>query len=376
MARFVAITIAGLALVGLIIFSQINSRPEFVSGVIETDEIRLGSRVGGRVKRVLVTEGQPVSAGSPLIEFEAYDLEEREQKAVEELAEREAMLEKMKTGTRPESIAQAKARFEKAQAELSLRKEGPRQEEIAAAESRLNAAKSQLELATSEYDRLADLVQTNATSKSNFDKATDALKVARANVDVRDNELKVLQAGSRAQEIKIAEENVEELRQAWELSKKGFREEEVQQAIAGRNAAQAALEIIRKQKQELVVVAPSDGYIDALDLHAGDLVAPNAPIITMLVKGDLWVRAYIPQRHIKLQVGQKLKVVVDAFPDDEFIGTISFISHQAEFTPSNVQTPDDRAKQVYRIRVSLEGNDKLRAGMTANLWLDPVEEDE
>ena len=375
MGKVVGITIAILTLVGLIIYSQIRSEPKFVSGVIEADEIRLGSRVGGRVKRVLVNEGQLVTAGAPLIEFETYDLEEREQKAIEQLAERDAVLEKMKSGSRVETIAQANARYEKAQAELSLIKEGPRQEEIAAADNRLSAAKSQLELASAEHDRLAELIQTNSTSKSDFDKATEALKVARANVNVRENELKILQAGSRAQEIKIAEESVEELRQAWELAKKGFRDEEIQQAQSARNAAAAELEAIRKQKAELVVVAPEDGYIDALDLHAGDLVAPNAPVITMLSQGNLWVRAYVPQKHIKLQVGQTLKVGVDSMPDENIVGEISFISHQAEFTPSNVQTPDDRAKQVYRIRVSLGENEKLRAGMTANVWLDPVDEE-
>jgi HlyD family secretion protein len=374
--RIIAISIALIVLVGLIVYSQMHSEPEFVSGIVETDEIRLGSRVGGRIKEVHIQEGDFVSAGDRLIELEPYDLEEREQQAIADLAQSEAMVEKLQTGERPESIAQSKARYEKALAELSLKREGPRQEEIAAAKNRQDAAQSELELAKSELDRVADLVQTNAVSKSEYDRALEKWKAAQANLNVRQNELQILQSGSRKQEIEIAEKNVEELNQAWELAKTGFRQEEIKQAIAAKNAAAAALQIIRKQKEELVVRAPANGYIDALDLHAGDLIAPNAPMITMLLHDDVWIRAYVPQRYLKLQVGQKLKVVLDSFPDEEFYGTISFVSHQAEFTPSNVQTPDDRAKQVYRVRVSLDETEKVRSGMTANVWLNPVDTNE
>lgn len=347
-----------------------RSQANFVSGVIETDEIRLGSRVGGRVSAVLIKEGDSVLAGTPLVQFEPYDLEQRAQQAAAELAEREAALKKMQQGMRPEEIAQAQSRYEQAKSELSLKKEGPRAEEIAAAEDRVNAANSELQLAEREFERIAGLFQTDAISKSEFDQADEKLKVARANANVRNNELRILQAGSRQQEIQIAEAHAEDLRLAWELAKQGFRSEEIEQATAARNAAAAALQVIRRQQQELTLTAPSDGVIDAIDLQPGDLVAPNAPVITMLSQGDLWVRAYVPQRFLQLQIGQRLRVTVDSFPNEKFFGIVTFISNQAEFTPSNVQTPDDRAKQVYRIRVSLRGISKVRSGMTANVWLD------
>ena len=190
-------------------------------------------------------------------------------------------------------------------------------------------------------------------------------------MQVRKNELKILKDGAREQEIAIGAAKVEDLRLAWELAKKGFRAEDIEQADAARAAATAALDAIRVQQKELTILAPIDGIIDSLNLQPGDLVGPNAPVMTMLSSQNLWVRAYVPQRFLQLRVGQNLRVTADSYPGEDFQGKVTFISHQAEFTPSNVQTPDDRAKQVYRIRVTLSNVDgKLRPGMTANVWLD------
>jgi HlyD family secretion protein len=84
----------------------------------------------------------------------------------------------------------------------------------------------------------------------------------------------------------------------------------------------------------------------------------------------MWVRAYVPENRLNLQNGQKLRVTVDSFPGEDFIGTVSFVAREAEFTPSNVQTPEERSKQVFRIKVELEsGLDKLRPGMAVDVWL-------
>jgi multidrug resistance efflux pump len=275
---------------------------------------------------------------------------------------------------RVEEIAQAKSRFDRATAELELVKAGPRAEEIAAAKSRLAAATAEQKLAQSECDRIADLYQAKAVPKSEFDRANERQDAAVAQLDVRKNELKILEAGAREQEIAIAAAQAEDARQGWELAKLGSRDEQIEQATAARDAAQAAVDAIRIQEKELTINAPVNGYVDALDLQPGDLVAPNAPVMTVLSLDEVWVRAYVPQRFLQLKLGQELRVRVDSVPDREFTGKVTFISHQAEFTPSNVQTPDDRAKQVYRVRVSLDADDELRPGMTANVWLDSTED--
>ncbi len=218
------------------------------------------------------------------------------------------------------------------------------------------------------------MIQSNAISRGELDAAKESFDGAAANEQVKKYELAILKAGSRAEDIQQARARVDEATLAWELAKQGFRIEEIQQVEAARDAAAAALDVIRQQKTELTIIAPSNGFVDAIDLQAGDLVAPNAPVMTILSDQRLWVRAYVPQQFLQLRIGQKLRVTIDSFPDEEFTGMVSYISHQAEFTPSNVQTVEDRAKQVYRIRVTInEGSEKLRSGMTADVWLQPIE---
>ncbi|MCC6581483.1 MAG: HlyD family efflux transporter periplasmic adaptor subunit [Phycisphaeraceae bacterium] len=116
---------------------------------------------------------------------------------------------------------------------------------------------------------------------------------------------------------------------------------------------------------------PRDGMIEAVDLEPGDLVGPNAPVLTMIDPKHLWVRAYVPENRLNLAVDHIIPVSVDSFPGRRFTGRVVFVARQGEFTPGNVQTPEERSKQVFRIKVELEeGQDVLRAGMAADLWLD------
>ena len=136
-----------------------------------------------------------------------------------------------------------------------------------------------------------------------------------------------------------------------------------------------ALDVIGQQKKELVISSPVDGVIEALDLQTGDLVPAGAPVLSVMDDRQMWVRAYVPQNRVGMQVGQSLRVTVDSFPDETFPAEVVFISRQGEFTPSNVQTLQERSKQVFRIKVDLpKGITKLRPGMTADVWLDPASE--
>lgn len=373
--RLFIISIIVVALVGLILYSQMRPEPQHVSGVIEADEIRVGSRIGGRVAKVHVEEGQEVALGAPLIEVEPFDLLEREQEAAHQLASREADYQRLITGLRNEEVAQAKARFDQLAAKLALLAAGPRKQEIEAANARVGAAQSELKLAETVYKRHAELVQNNALSRAEFDRTSESLEAARAMLVVRRKELELLELGSRDEEIAAARAAVEEASQAWRMAAKGFRREEVEAARAARDAAQATLNAILEQKKELQIRSPIDGVVDSLELQPGDMIAAGAPTLSIVDHRELWVRAYVPQNRVGLRVGQRLRVAVDSFPDRNFTGRISYISRQAEFTPSNVQTPEERAKQVFRIKVVIEdGLDVLRPGLTADVSLQPIGE--
>ncbi len=316
--RVLAILVVAAGAVALLVWSQHRRPPLKASGLIEADEIRVGSRVGGRVAKVAVIEGQKVKAGDVLVELAPFDLLEHRAEAQAELARLQARLDELK--------------------------HGPRAQEIDAAEARLRYAKAELELAQSTYNRIKPSFQTHAVSAEQMDQAEKELKAATANLGQRQAELDLLKAGTRP--------------------------EEIDQAQAAVKSAQASLDATNKQIDELTVKAPCDAVVESLDLRPGDMVPANAPVLSLLDLSHLWVRAYVPENHLDLQLNQKLTVTVDSFPGRKFAGHISFIAKQAEFTPNNVQTPEERSKQVFRIKVTLdEGLDVLRPGMAADVWL-------
>ncbi len=218
---------------------------------------------------------------------------------------------------------------------------------------RLQLAESEQILAQQNYNRSKQLVAQKAISQAEFDAALEQFDAAQALGLVRKQELELLLAGTREEEKREAKARVDEAEQGWNLVKNGYRSEEIAKAKAARDAAQAALDVIREQKKELVITCPIDGVIEALDLQKGDLVPAGAPVLSVMDDRHLWIRAYVPQNRVGLQVGQKLRVTVDSFPKEHFQGELTFISRQAEFTPSNVQTPEERSKQVFRIKLAL-----------------------
>ncbi|PQO29715.1 HlyD family efflux transporter periplasmic adaptor subunit [Bremerella cremea] len=375
--RALLIALVVVALGGLVAYSKFRPPPNSVSGFLEADEIRVGSRVGGRVKEVRVEEGEAVSAGQLLVELEPYDLLEREKEAVATLAQREADYLRMKSGFRAEEIAQAEAKFNQAKAYYDKLKAGPRKQEIEAARGRLQVAQAELLLARQNFTRRTQLYEKNSIPKEEFDAANEQLESAQAQSLVRQQELGLLEEGTREEEIREAEGQVAEAKAAWELVRNGYRSEDIDQAKAARDAAQAAVDVVREQTKELRIVSPVNGFIEALDLQPGDLVSAGAPVLSVLDKEDLWVRCYVPQNRSAIEVGDKLWVTVDGLGGERFLGVVVFVARQAEFTPSNVQTPEERSKLVFRIKVELnEKVGRLRPGMTTDVSLDPVKDGE
>jgi HlyD family secretion protein len=368
--RVIPVILVAAALAAAIFYSQYRPVPDRVSGFIEADEIRLGSRVGGRVAKVEIEEGQRVKAGDTLIQLEPFDLLAEQKRAAATLAANEAELKRLEAGLRPEEIAQAQARYEQLQAALDEQVAGPRKEEIDAAAARLRMAEAQQQLARETYRRVSQLATTNAATPQDLDQATESLGVAEGSMAATLEELNLLKAGTREEAIRAAKAQAEEARQAWELAKAGFRKEDVEKAAAARDAAQASLEAIERSIDELTIRSPVDGVVEALDLQPGDLAPAAAPVLSIMDVSRMWVRAYVPENRLDLKVGQKIRLAVDSFPGETFAGEVTFISRQAEFTPSNIQTPEERVKQVFRIKVELrEGLDKLRPGMAADVWL-------
>ena len=169
--RAIPVLLVLLVLGGLIAYSQFRAEPNHVSGFIEADEIRVGSRIGGRVQAVRVEEGQRVSKGQVLIELEPYDLLEREQEAIETLASLDAEYRRLAAGLRPQEVAQAKARYEQHQAQLDALVAGPRKQEIEAARGRLQVSEAEVKLAKQIYSRRLELFEKKAITREELDAA-------------------------------------------------------------------------------------------------------------------------------------------------------------------------------------------------------------
>ena len=366
--KIALVVVVAAALLGVLLLSQREEGPLKVSGFLEADQIRVGSRVGGRVLAVHAEEGDRVKAGQLLLELEPYDLIERKAEAAAELERRRAELRRLEKGFRPEEVAQADAVRARLAARLAELEKGPRQQEIDAAEARVREADALVELARAEHARATRLAAAGTASAEELERAVSALKVAEEQRNARGQELALLKEGTRPEVVAQAKAQLAEAEAALALVRAGYREEDKAQARAAVAAAEASLRALDERVNELKVIAPMDGVVEALRLRKGDLLAPDAPALTLLDPTRLWVRAYVPEARLSFGTGAKVLVRVDAHPGRDFKGEVTFVAREAEFLPGNVQTPEERSKQVFRIKVDLrEGLDVLRPGMPADV---------
>jgi len=371
MKRLLLIIPLALICLAAVIWSQHRPQPFFISGFVESHQIRVGSRVGGRVQAVHVVEGQDVKTGQALLELEPYDLDERLAQARATVAAQQAILDKFRIGARVEEIDQARAARDRAQAVLDARLAGPRPLEIKIQEAKVAQAKAELVKAQQDFDRVSQLAKQGRAAEDELNTATRGLAVAQATHDAAARQLDLLREGTRPEEIAEARAQLAQATASLALLEAGSRTEDIAQAAATLASAEAAVEVIERQVAELTVTAPVDSTVEAVDLRPGDLIAPSAPVISLADPSELWVRAYLPENRLSVQLGQTVTVRVDSFPQRTFAAHVTYISRSAEFTPTNVQTPEERSKQVFRIKVVLdEGRAVLRAGMAADVYLE------
>jgi RND family efflux transporter MFP subunit len=138
--------------------------------------------------------------------------------------------------------------------------------------------------------------------------------------------------------------------------------------------ARAQLADIDAQLAEMQVIAPADSVLEVLSVKVGDVLPANREVATLLLTNHLWVRVYVPEPWLGLiKVGDQVKVRVDSYPNQDFPGTVEQVNRQAEFTPRNVQTVEDRIRQVFGVKIRLPNNDdRLRAGMAADVYFPNV----
>lgn len=138
--------------------------------------------------------------------------------------------------------------------------------------------------------------------------------------------------------------------------------------------ARAQLADIDAQLAEMQVTAPADSILEVLSVKVGDVLPANREVATLLLPQHLWVRVFVPEPWLGLiKVDDHVRVRVDSFPNTDFDGVVEQVNRQAEFTPRNVQTVEDRIRQVFGVKIRLPSNDdRLRAGMAADVYFPNV----
>lgn len=367
----IAVVVA-LSVIAWHYWQQRRVGPLVVSGFVEADEIRVGSRVGGRVAQVLVSEGQTIRKGDALLTIDPFDMQERLAEAAAMAAAARAEHARLSSGFRREEIEQARARRDRAAATLGKLVAGPRPKEIEIAKEEVKAAEADVEFAESEHARIMQLREGASAGRTEVDAAVRSRKSSRAQLEAAQQRLALLVEGSRAEDVAEARAVLAESEQALRLMESGNRAEDIAAAGSRVAAAEARVAEIERQLGELSLESPCDCVVEAVDLQPGDLVAANGPAMSLLDVSKLWVRAYVPEARLgTVRLGQLVRVGVDSFPGEEFPATVTFVAREAEFTPRNVQTPEERSKQVFRIKATLtSGHDRLRVGMAADVHLE------
>jgi len=288
-------------------------------GNVDVRQVSLAFNTSERVAEMRAQEGDQVRQGEVLAVLDTSTLALRIAQAQAQLEAQDSALRRLEAGNRPEEIAQARAN-------------------LAAAEAGALEARDQLQ----RLRTVSSATGGRAVSRQELDAATAALEVAQA---------RALEA-RKQQELAVA----------------GPRSEDIAQARAQRDAASAALALMRQQLADAELKAPVDAVVRSRLLEPGDMASPQRPAYALAITQPKWVRAYVAESDLsRVRPGQAARVAVDGVPQP-FEGRVGFIASVAEFTPKNVQTEDLRTSLVYELRVNVDDpDDRLRLGMPATV---------
>jgi HlyD family secretion protein len=343
-----------------------------VSGNIEVTEAQVAFKLAGRVQERLVDEGMSVRQGQVIARLEDADLRADLASRRADLQAAEAALAELNAGSRPEEKAAAKAALDKAEWGLKELIAGSRPQQKASAEAALKSATADKDRAQLDYQRARGLIDSKTISPQDYDRARAAYTMALEKVRDANEQLSLVQEGPRSEDIDQARALRNQAQAQYDLVEAGPRQEDKDQAAAKVQQAKAAVALADARISYATVYSPLTGIVLSKNIEPGEYVAPGTPVVTVGDMVNVWLRAYIDEPDLgRVKVGQKARVTTDTYPGRVYSGTISFISQEAEFTPKNVQTEKERVKLVYRIKIDIQNlKMELKAGMPADAQID------
>ena len=347
-----------------------RSTPLAYSGTIETREIDIGSKIGGRVTAVFVEEGQQVSANSPLVTFDAPELQAQRDQAAATVLQDRADYDRLQRGNRPQEIAEADATLRENAALLQEALNGPRPQDIRQAQADFAAAQANAIDAAATYERMVPLAANDVISKQQF----DSYKAQRDNTEQlarsAAEHLAELRAGTRTEDIQAARQRYQQALAADQLAHAGYRHQDITEGKGRLTQSLARVAELDASLREAHLVSPADATVETVSVRPGDLVPANQIVLTLLEPSQLWVKVYVPETDLsRIHLGQAAKVTVDAL-NRTFTGRIQEINSSAEFLPRNVQTRNDREHEVFGVKVHVDNpGNVLKSGMSSTVTL-------
>lgn len=289
------------------------------SGTIEAIDVVISSKVAGQIKDVLVKEGDKVKKDDILIilDHETFDIQ----------------------------LRQAQANIDQAEAQLRLLQAGARKEDVKLAEEQVRLSKINLDQAKTDKDRFEKLYETNTITLKQFE-------------DVKTRYDQTLNQYNSSRENLSKVKNI-------------IRPEEIESARANLKRNQVSLELIQKNIDDGTIKSPVDGIVSKKFVEAGEYIIPGGSVMKISDLSTVNLYIYVTEQELgKVKLGQKAEVMIDAYKDKIYAGDVIFISPEAEFTPKNIQTQEERTKLVFAIKIQIPNNSfDLKSGMPADAKL-------
>jgi len=386
--------------------SRAKSAQIIGSGTIEAEIVAITSEIGGRITAFHTDEGDEVKPGALLVELDPATLQAQRDQQQAALAAARANLANVSAPPRPETVAAAQAAVQQAEAsrdgayavweqaqavvadplELNAQVDSTRgqiamlEKQVEAAQAALKAAEIQSEEAARNQSNDEGVTQSQAAAKQ-VDAARVGLAITQAElagarsqlallVALRDKPLGLItQANTSRMAAMQATAAVTVAQAKLASAKAGAMPEDIAIAQAQVRQAEAAVALADVQLGKLKLTAPRGGIITERPLNAGELATPGAILLNLGDLDRVTLTVFIPETQIgRVKPGQVARVNVDAYPGQTFQGTVTFIRPEAEFTPKNVQTQEERVNLVFAVKISLDNPDhRLKPGMPADV---------
>jgi HlyD family secretion protein len=370
--------------VGALVFWGQHSRRGaelYYSGTIEAIQSNLAFQVSGRVQEVLADEGRSAAKAEVLAvldrrEFMALrdQAQANLQRAEQNLRQLETVLE-VNRKVLPAEVDRAAAAVKALQAQLAEAESGYRSQEVERARLAAESARVTLDNARKDKQRYDELYQKGVVAERSRDTFQVQFETALREHQRAVEAYNLSKEGFRREEIDTARSRLAEGQAALRLAQSNLKkieaaEQDVEAARAQVAATRAALNVAEIQLGHTELKAPYAGIILSRNVEPGEVVSPNQEVLSIADLSTVDLKVFVAETEIgKITPGQPVEVKIDTFPDRTYPGRVAYISPQAEFTPKIIQTHKERVKLVYLVKVSVPNpNLELKSGMPADAW--------